>query len=104
MYLLLVLGATLSFVFGAVCMKLSAGLSQIVPTIMVYLFFVSGVSLETLAMRDGQLGTTYLFVAGLEAVLAFVFGITMFQEHQSTIKLVGLSLIVAGLVFLNGDG
>lgn len=101
MYLLMVLVAAISFVIGGVYMKLSEGLSQLVPTLLVYLFYVAGASLQTFAMRNSDLGVTYLFVLGLESVLAFWFGVLLFQEDYSYLKLLGMSLIVAGIILLH---
>lgn len=104
MYLLMVLVAAISFAVGGIYMKLSEGLSQLVPSLLVYLFFAAGASLQTLAMRKTGLGVTYHFVLGLESVLTFWFGVLLFQEDHSFIKILGVSLIVAGIILLHsGD-
>lgn len=104
MYLIMVLLAAVSFTVGGVFMKLSEGLSQLLPTLLVYLLFTAGASLQTLAMRDSDLGVTYFVVLGLESVLAFLFGVMLFKEKYSYFNLLGVSLIVAGIVFLHTSG
>lgn len=100
MYLLIVLAAAVFFTVGGVCMKLSQGLSHLTPSLLVYVFFCAGASLQTLAMSKSDLGVTYIFVLGLEAVLALLFGVLFFKEHYSFLKLLGVSLIVTGIIFL----
>jgi small multidrug resistance pump/quaternary ammonium compound-resistance protein SugE len=104
MYLLMVLAAAIFFTVGGIYMKLSEGLSQLVPSLLVYLFFLAGASSQTLAMHKSDLGGTYIFVLDLESVLALLFGVLIFKENYSFLKLLGVSLIVAGIIFLrSGD-
>jgi len=103
MYLLMVLAAAVFFTVGGIYMKLSHGLSHLTPSLLVYLFFCAGASLQTLAMRKSDLGVTYILVLGLEAVLALLFGVWLFKEHYSFLKLLGISLIVAGIAFLRSS-
>ena len=103
MYLVLVLIAAISFTVGGIYMKLAAGFSQLIPSLLVYLFFVIGASLQTLAMHKAELGVTYIFGLGIESVLALLFGVLIFKENYSFLKLLGLSLIVAGMIFLRAS-
>jgi multidrug transporter EmrE-like cation transporter len=100
MYLLMVLSAAALFTVGGIYMKLSQGLSLLTPSVLVYFFFCAGASLQTLAMRKSELGATYILVLGLEAVLALLFGVWLFKEHYSFLKLLGIGLIVTGIAFL----
>jgi small multidrug resistance pump/quaternary ammonium compound-resistance protein SugE len=101
MYLLMTLGAALSFTVGGIFMQMSQGLSQVFPTLLVYLCFGMGASLQTLAMnKSGVMGITYVLVVGLEAVLAVLFGAWLFQENYSLFKLAGVGLIAMGIIFL----
>lgn len=84
-------------------MKLSNGLSELIPSLLVYIFFIAGASLQTIAMRRSALGVTYVIVLGLESVLAFLFGVVLFQENYSYTNFIGVSLIVAGMGFLQGS-
>jgi multidrug transporter EmrE-like cation transporter len=103
MYLLLTLGAALAFALGGICMKSSAGMTRIGPTLLLYLLFAAGATLQTLALRKSDLGVAYLFVLGLEAVLAFGFGWWFFAEGCSWWKVLGVAAIVAGIVLLHMD-
>ena len=79
MYLVLVLIAAISFTVGGIYMKLAAGFSQLIASLLVYLFFVIGASLQTLAMQNADLGITYLFVLGVESILALLSGVLIFK-------------------------
>lgn len=84
-------------------MKLSNGLSELIPSLLVYIFFIAGASLQTIAMRRSALGVTYVIVLGIESVLAFLFGVVLFQENYSYTNFIGVSLIVAGMGFLQSS-
>lgn len=103
MYLILVLIAAISFTVGGIYMKFAAGLSQLIPSLLVYLCFIVGASLQTLAMQKSSLSVTYILVLGLESVLALLFGILIFKENYSFLKLFGVSLTVAGIILLRAS-
>jgi multidrug transporter EmrE-like cation transporter len=103
MYLLMVVISAILFTIGGVFMKLSQGLTQPIPSLLVYIFFIAGASMQTVAMRRASLGVTYIVVLGLESVLAVLFGVVLFQESLSYMNLMGVSFIVAGMGFLHGE-
>jgi small multidrug resistance pump/quaternary ammonium compound-resistance protein SugE len=103
MYLFMVLLSAILFTVGGIFMKLSNGLSELIPSLLVYIFFIAGASLQTIAMRRSNLGVTYVVVLGLESVLAFLFGVVLFQENYSYTNFIGVSLIVAGMGFLQSS-
>jgi multidrug transporter EmrE-like cation transporter len=103
MNLLFTLGAALSYALGGICMKSSAGMTRLGPTLLLYLLFAAGATLQTLAMRKSEMGVAYLFVLGLEAVLAFGLGLWFFAEGCSWWKVLGVAAIVAGIVLLHLD-
>jgi multidrug transporter EmrE-like cation transporter len=92
--------AALSFSIGGYFMKLSAGLTQFRPTVLVFTFFAIGAGLQTVAMRDQQMAVTYIVVLGLEAVTALSLGVLFLNESSSLAKLAGVGLVLAGIVVL----
>ena len=68
-------------------MKLSDGLTKFWPTMIVFALFVTGAALQTLAMKREDLAVTYLVVVGLEAMLAFLFGVLVFSESCSPARI-----------------
>lgn len=101
MYLMMVVVAAFAYTLGGMYMKLSKGLSKLVPSLLVYFFLIAGASMEAIAMNDSSLGVTYLFVVGVEFVLAFLLGAFLFEESYSRGSLIGVSLIVAGIILLS---
>jgi multidrug transporter EmrE-like cation transporter len=76
--------AALFFTVGGIFMKLSEGLTKFWPTMIVFALFVTGAALQTLAMKREDLAVSYLVVVGLEAILAFLFGVLgVLRELQS---------------------
>ncbi|XGV99174.1 MAG: multidrug efflux SMR transporter [Leptolyngbya sp. BL-A-14] len=100
MYLLIAAAAALFYTVGGIFMKLSAGFSQLIPTGMVYLLFIAGVSLQMYITHNAHLGITYILVLGLEALCAVLFSLLIFKESYTPLTLVGIFLIVAGTACL----
>jgi small multidrug resistance pump len=103
MYLLLTLGAAFSYALGGVCMKSSAGMSRLGPTLLFYVLFGAGATQEALAMRKTELGVTYLTVVGMEAAVALGCGWWFFAEGCSWWKGVGVAAILVGIFLLHLD-
>lgn len=101
MYLTMIFLAALAYTLGGIYMKFSQGLSKLSSSILAYLCFTAGASLEAIAMHHSTLGVTYLFVIALEFILAFLFGSLFFRETYSYNSLLGVSLIIVGIVLLN---
>ena len=92
--------AALFFTVGGIFMKLSDGLTKFWPTTIVFMLFVGGAALQALAMKREDLAVTYLVVVGLEAILAFLFGVLVFSESYTPVRIAGVSLIALGIVSL----
>jgi multidrug transporter EmrE-like cation transporter len=99
--LLLSVVAALFFTFGGVFMKLSNGFARLAPGLAAIGLFVAGAIAQTFAMKVADLGVAYVFVLGLEAVLAFAFGALFFGETVTAAKLLGVALIIGGFALLH---
>ena len=99
--LVLSLAAALLFAVGGVFMKMSNGLERLVPGSIALGLFLAGAVVQTLALKQAELGVAYVFVLGLEAVLAFVFGALFFEENVSMPKVLGVALIIGGFALLH---
>jgi multidrug transporter EmrE-like cation transporter len=95
--------AALSFSIGGYFMKLSAGLTQLRPTVMMFAFFSIGAVLQTIAMRNEQMAITYIVVLGFEAITALGLSLFLLNESASPSKLAGVALVVAGIVLLRSE-
>lgn len=65
--------------------------------------FGVGAVLQAQAMRGAELGVTYILVLGLEAVLAFTLGVTLFGESATPRKVAAVTLTVIGIALLRTD-
>lgn len=74
MFAAMVISAALAFSIGGYFMKLSNGLTALGPTALVFVLFALGTGLETLAMHNRQMSTTYIVGLGLEVISAFLLG------------------------------
>jgi multidrug transporter EmrE-like cation transporter len=92
--------AALFFTVGGIFMKLSDGLTKFWPTLIVFALFLIGAALQTLAMKREDLAVTYLWVVGLESILAFAFGVLLFSESCTPARVAGVLLITGGVVSL----
>jgi quaternary ammonium compound-resistance protein SugE len=92
--------AALSFSIGGYFMKLSAGLTQLRPTVLMFAFFSVGTVLQTVAMRGEQMAVTYIAVLGFEAITALALSMILLKESGSMSKFAGVALVLAGIVLL----
>ena len=92
--------AALSFSIGGFFMKSSVGLTQFRPTMLMFMFFIVGASLQTIAMRGQQMVVTYVVVLGLEAISAYSLGVFFLKEGNSLARLTGVALVLIGIVVL----
>jgi multidrug transporter EmrE-like cation transporter len=92
--------AALSFSIGGYFMKLSAGLTHLRPTVLMFAFFSLGAVLQTVAMRGEQMAITYIVVLGFEAITALALSMILLKEGGSPSKFAGVALVVAGIVLL----
>ncbi len=92
--------AAVSFSVGGYFMKLSAGLTNIRSTALMFACFSVGAVLQTLAMRAEEMSITYIVVLGFEAVSALCLSVFVLKEGASFTKYAGVGLVLAGIVVL----
>lgn len=100
MHIYLIVLAALLFSAGGYFMKLSQGMTHLVPTVAFMLMFLLGAVLQTFALEKSQLSVTYVLVLGIEAITAFLLGIFLLGESTSSFKLGGTALILMGIIAL----
>ena len=92
--------AAIMYVTGGALMKYSQGLTQAWPTVGLTALFSTGALIQARAMRYEQLGSSYILVLGLEALLAIILGMLLFGEQLSGRAAAGITLVVIGIVLL----
>jgi quaternary ammonium compound-resistance protein SugE len=88
----------------AVFLKLSHGISRIWPTVGFAECALISFGLLTFALKRLEVGTAYAVWTGLGAAGTAVAGMIWLGDAVSTVKLVSIGLILAGVVGLNLAG
>ncbi|WP_169056944.1 DMT family transporter [Bacillus pumilus] len=99
-YILLMLSILLE-VIGVFCLNAAEGFTNFVPTILAILFYCSSIAIYILLTAHREVGTVNAVFAGTGTVLVTLIGIIFFNETISTLKLIGISLIITGAVSIN---
>jgi small multidrug resistance pump len=97
------IAAILFEVSGTTCMKLSEGFTKLVPSVLIFVFYGLCFSCLTLALKRIEVSVAYSVWAGLGTVLIALIGIIWFRESATFIKLVSITLIVAGVIGINAS-
>ncbi|MEK4686620.1 SMR family transporter [Bacillus sp. FSL M8-0256] len=99
-YILLLLSILLE-VIGVFCLNDSDGFTNFVPTILAILFYCSSIAIYISLTAHREVGTVNAVFAGTGTVLVTIIGIIFFNEAISTLKLIGISLIIIGSISIN---
>lgn len=98
-WLILVVAGLLE-VGWAIGLKFSDGMTRLVPAVATLVAMVGSVVLLGVALKSLPLGTAYAVWTGIGAVGTAVFGILLFGDAATPMRLLSIGLIVAGIVGL----
>lgn len=101
---LFLLAAILLEVVGTASMKLAAGFTKIIPSIVIFVSYALSFVALTLAIDTIDLTIAYSVWAAIGTALIAVIGVGYFKEPLTTLKVVSLVLIIIGVVGLNLSG
>jgi small multidrug resistance pump len=91
-------------VAGTTSMKLSDGLSRLIPSVLVFVFYAASFVAFSIALKRIEVSMAYAIWAGIGTAAIAVIGILYFSESVTALKLLSIVLIIAGVVGLNlGD-
>ncbi|MFJ5923321.1 DMT family transporter [Kitasatospora sp. NPDC092948] len=88
----------------AVNLKLSNGFTKLWPTVSFCLFALGSFGLLTLSLKTLPVGSAYAVWTGIGAAGTALYGIVFLGESSSTLKLVSVSLVIAGVIGLQLSG
>jgi multidrug transporter EmrE-like cation transporter len=103
MFAVLSILAALCFSVAGYFTKLSHGLTARGPTAAMFVLFLVGAALQSVAMRNESMAVTYAVVLGLEAVTAFLLSVWLLDESSSVFRIGGIALVVAGIALLKSS-
>jgi quaternary ammonium compound-resistance protein SugE len=101
---LMVLTAGLFETGFAVALKLSHGMTRLWPTVIFAVCALMSFTLLTTALRELEVGAAYAVWTGIGAVGAATVGMLFLGDAVSTLKLVSIGLVLAGVIGLNLSG
>ena len=96
--------AIVTEVIGTAFLKLSAGMTRPLPTLVVLVAYSIAIILMAKVVEVLPLGLTYAVWTGIGVVATVVVGILAYQQIPTTSELVGMALIVAGVAIVNLSG
>lgn len=91
-------------VAGTICMKLSNGFEITMYGTLVFVFYGISFYLLTIALKHIDVSIAYAIWAGAGIALISLFGLVIFDESLTTVKVLSLLAIVAGVIGLNLSG
>jgi small multidrug resistance pump len=103
-YWIYLLIAILTEVVGTTMMKVSQGLTRLVPSITMFVMYAVSFIFMAFALKKIEVSTAYAIWSGLGTALIAAIGIVAFRESFSISKLLGIVLIIGGVVLLNIKG
>ena len=84
----------------AIGLKYTEGFTRLVPSVLTLACMAGSILLLGLALKSLPIATAYAVWTGIGAVGAFTLGILVFGDSTSTVRMVSIALIVAGIVGL----
>jgi small multidrug resistance pump len=96
--------AILTEVGGTSLMKVSQGLTRLVPTIFMFVLYAISFIFMAFALKKIEVGVAYAVWSGLGTALIAMIGIAAFRESINLPKLAGIVLIIVGVILLNLKG
>jgi quaternary ammonium compound-resistance protein SugE len=97
---LILVTAGLFEIAWAIGIKYTEGFSRLWPSVATLAAMLVSIVLLGIAMKSLPVGTAYAVWVGVGAVGTAIFGIILFGESASAMRLLSLGLIVAGIVGL----
>ncbi len=97
---LLLAGAIVFEVFATTCMKISHGLSKLVPSILVFIGYSICFVCLALSLKKLPVSVAYAIWSGVGTAIIAMIGVLYFKESWSLIKMGSILLIIIGIVGL----
>ncbi len=89
---------------GTTSMKLSGGFTNLVPSILLFLFYAASFVALTFALKGIDVSLAYAIWSGIGTVIIATIGFLYFKEQATALKIVSIGLIVVGVAGLKLSG
>ncbi|MDK2891797.1 multidrug efflux SMR transporter [Methanohalophilus sp.] len=98
----LYLAAAIFFeICGSICMKLSEGYANILPTVLIFVFYGISFGIFPIALKTIDVSIAYAIWSGVGTVAITIIGIFYFKETATAIKMVSIFVVMLGVAGLN---
>jgi small multidrug resistance pump len=91
----------LAEVAGTVCLKLSDGFRNPLPSVLIFVFYGISFTVLVFVVKHLPISVAYAVWAGVGTALITFIGMTVFREPASILRVVFIGLIIVGVVGLN---
>ena len=98
---ILLIAAICMEVSGTTCLKLSAVFTKWLPSVLLFVFYGLSLTMMAFAVKKLDLSLTYAIWSGVGTFLIALIGFFWFKEPFTLLKVVSMSLVIAGVVGLN---
>lgn len=89
-------------VVGTTFLQMSQQFTKLVPTLVMGVCYAGAFFFLSQALRTIPVGIAYAIWSGLGIVLISAIGVVVFRQTLDLAALIGLGLIIAGVVVVNG--
>ncbi len=89
-------------VVGTTFLQMSQQFTKLVPTVVMGLCYAGAFFFLSQALKTLPVGIAYAIWSGLGIVLISAIGVVVFRQTLDHAALIGLGLIIAGVVVVNG--
>lgn len=84
----------------AVGLKFTHGFTQLIPSVLTVAGMVASFYFLSLALKNLPLGTAYAVWTGIGTIGTVIFGIVLFKEPVTAMRLICIALIISGITGL----
>lgn len=91
-------------VAGTTAMKYSEGFTRFWPSLATVIGYLIAFALLAQTLKTLSVGTAYAIWAGVGTAAVAAIGMVFLNESTSLVRIVGITLVVAGVVVLNLGG
>jgi small multidrug resistance pump len=89
---------------ATVSLKLSQGLTNMIPSVLMVVFYLLAFFNLSLSLKQVPISVAYAIWSGIGTAAIAIIGYMYFQETMTLLKVVSLCLIILGVIGLNIGG
>lgn len=98
---LFLIGAIFLEVAGTTAMKMSEGYTKVIPSVLMFVFYILSLIALTYALKKFEVSIAYAIWSGVGTALITIVGVLFFKESFNTIKAISVLFIIMGVIGLH---